>query len=176
MGLGEAMMEEQAFRRLPRRLSGALVHKMPSMLEYKSPTFLEMPPVTSYLIEDPDPEGPFGAKEVGQGPLLPMAPALANALFDAVGVRIDQVPIEPHMVLAALQAKEKGKEARFGPQEFPDIDYGETLIVPTPADGGDGTALNEDRARQRSKMRGVTGTMSTREEALSEKDSDLTTH
>ena len=134
-----------------------------------------MPPVTSYLIEDPDPEGPFGAKEVGQGPLLPMAPALSNALFDAVGVRIDQVPIEPHMVLAALQAKEKGQEARFGPDGFPDIDFGETLIVPTPADGGDGTAINDPHTKTPSKMRGDTGTMSTREEARNEKDSDLTT-
>ena len=50
------------------------MHKMPSMLEYKSPTCLDMPEVTSYLIEDPDPEGPFGAKEVGQGPLLPIPP------------------------------------------------------------------------------------------------------
>ena len=47
MGLGEAMMEEQAYRRLPKRLSAALLHKMPSMLEYKSPTFHEMPPVTT---------------------------------------------------------------------------------------------------------------------------------
>ena len=79
MGLGEAVMEEQAFRRLPAHLSDALVHKFPSMLEYKNPTFHDMPPVTSYIIEDPDPQGPFGAKEVGQGPLLPVMPAVANA-------------------------------------------------------------------------------------------------
>ena len=175
MGLSEAMMEEQAFRRLPARLSGALVHKMPSLLEYKSPTFLEMPPVTTYLIEEPDPEGPFGAKEVGQGPLLPMAPALANAVFDAVGVRIDQVPIQPHMILSALQAKEAGEEPRFGPASFPAIDYGETLIVPTPADGGDGTAVNDTQAKKGSRMRGATGTMSSHEEAWREKNADLTT-
>ncbi len=175
MGLGEAMMEEQAFRRLPRHLSGALVHKMPSMLEYKSPTFLEMPEVTSYLIEEPDPEGPFGAKEVGQGPLLPMAPALANAIYDAVGVRIDQVPIQPHMILAALAAKEAGREARFGPRSFPDIDYGDTLLVPTPAQGGDGKATNDPKAGSRAGMRGETGTMSTREEALRAKNAALTT-
>ncbi len=61
MGLGEVMMEEQVFRRLPKHLSSALVHKHPSVLEYKSPTFGDMPPVTTYLIEDPDPQGPFGA-------------------------------------------------------------------------------------------------------------------
>ena len=105
MGLGEATMEESAFRRLPARLSNALVHKFPSLLEYKSPTFLDMPKMTTYVIEDPDPNGPFGAKEVGQGPLLPMMPALANAIYDAVGVRVDQVPIGPHMILKGLDDK-----------------------------------------------------------------------
>ncbi|MCH8308626.1 MAG: molybdopterin-dependent oxidoreductase, partial [Proteobacteria bacterium] len=93
MGLGEAVMEEQAFRRLPKRLSPALVHKMPSMLEYKSPGFHDMPEMVNYMIETDDERGPYGAKEVGQGPLLPIMPALANAIFDAVGVRIDQLPI-----------------------------------------------------------------------------------
>ncbi len=166
MALGEAMMEEQTFRRLPPSRSGALVHRHPSMLEYKSPTFLEMPPVTSYLIEDPDPEGPFGAKEVGQGPLLPVLPALANALFDAVGVRIDQVPIHPHMILKALAAAAKGGEARYGPERFPAVDFGDTLRVPTPAEGGDGTAINDYRRKLRSGMRAATGTMSSRDEAL----------
>jgi len=70
MAIGEALMEEQTFRRLPPKLSGALVHKFPSMLEYKSPTTLDMPEVVTELVENPDPRGPFGAKEVGQGPLL----------------------------------------------------------------------------------------------------------
>ncbi len=166
MGLGEAMMEEQAFRRLPKRRSAALVHKMPSMLEYKSPTFLEMPPITSYIIEDPDGEGPFGAKEVGQGPLLPVAPALANAIFDAVGARVDQVPIGPHMILKALAAGRRGGEARFGPAGFPAVDYGETLVVPTPEDGGDGRAINDFRHELRSGMRSASGTMTSREEAV----------
>ena len=87
MGLGEALMEEQAFRRLPAKLSHALVHKFPSILEYKSPTSLDMPEIFTELVEHPDPAGPFGAKEVGQGPLLPIMPAVANAVFDAVGVR-----------------------------------------------------------------------------------------
>ncbi len=170
MGLGEVMMEEQAFRRLPRHLSNALVHKFPSMLEYKSPTFLDMPPVTTYLIEDPDPQGPYGAKEVGQGPLLPILPAVANAIYDAVGARVDQVPIHPHMVMKALDAKRKGAEPRYGPKSFPEVDFGETLIVKTPAEGGDGTAINEFRGKLRSGMRGVaTGTMSTRDEALRQK-------
>jgi hypothetical protein len=162
MGLGEAMMEEQVFRRLPKKRSGALVHKHPSMLEYKSPTFAEMPPVTSYIIEDPDPNGPFGAKEVGQGPLLPMMPAVANAIFDAVGVRVDQVPIAPHMIRQAIEAREKGKPGRFGPKSFPEIEFGVPLKVPTPAEGGDGKATNVDDAGVRS----GTGTMTERKDAV----------
>ncbi len=175
MGLGEAMMEEQVFRRLPKSRSRALVHKMPSMLEYKSLTFTDMPPVTTYLIEDPDPKGPFGAKEVGQGPLLPVMPALANAIYDAVGARVDQVPIHPHMIVKALEAKAKGKTARFGPASFPAIDFGETLRVATPEQGGDGTAGDASREKG-SGMRGASGTMTRREEALKgKKDVALTT-
>lgn len=169
MGLGEVMMEEQVFRRLPRHLSSALVHKHPSVLEYKSPTFADMPPVTTYLIEDPDPRGPFGAKEVGQGPLLPVMPAVANAVYDAVGVRVDQVPIHPHMVLRAMEAKRKGHEPRFGPKAFPQVEFEDTLIVPTPEQGGDGTAINDYREKLRSGMRSSSGTMMTREEALKKK-------
>jgi 4-hydroxybenzoyl-CoA reductase subunit alpha len=169
MGLGEVMMEEQAFRRLPKHLSNALVHKFPSMLEYKSPTFLEMPPVTTYLIEDPDPEGPFGAKEVGQGPLLPVMPAVVNAIHDAVGVRIDQCPVHPHMILKALQSKAKGEEPRIGPKTFPDVEFEETLLVPTPAQGGDGRAINDYKEKLRSGMRSASGTMMSREEALRQK-------
>ncbi len=143
MGLGEALMEEQAFRRLPAKLSHALVHKFPSMLEYKSPTFLEMPEVFTDLIEHPDPEGPFGAKEVGQGPLLPIMPAVANAVFDAVGVRVDQIPVTPEKILRALQARAAGKPARSGPAAFPSIAWPETLRVTPPQEGGDGRASNE---------------------------------
>ncbi|HEX4497926.1 MAG TPA: molybdopterin cofactor-binding domain-containing protein [Thermoanaerobaculia bacterium] len=169
MGLSEVMMEEQVFRRLPKHLSSALVHKHPSVLEYKSPTFQDMPPVTTYLIEDPDPRGPFGAKEVGQGPLLPMMPAVANAIHDAVGVRVDQVPIHPHMVLKALDAKRKGQEPRFGPKGFPEVDFGEDLHVPTPEQGGDGRAIDDYRENLRSGTRSSEGTMMTREEALRKK-------
>jgi 4-hydroxybenzoyl-CoA reductase subunit alpha len=175
MGLGEIMMEESAFRRLPKNRSNALVHKFPSMLEYKSPTFLEMPPVTTYLVEEPDPEGPYGAKEVGQGPLLPIPPAVANAVYDAVGVRVDQTPIHPHMIVKALEEKERGRPARFGPKRFPEVDFGETLLVPTPWEGGDGKAINEARVKLQKGLR-TGGTMPEREEALKTKDvSKLTT-
>jgi 4-hydroxybenzoyl-CoA reductase subunit alpha len=138
MGLSEALMEEQAFRRLPPKLSQALVHRMPSMLEYKSLTALDMPEVDVALIEDPDPNCPFGAKEVGQGPLLPVMPALANAIFDAVGVRIDEIPVTPDKVLRALELKAAGKNPRVGPESFPSVPYPEPVYVATPAEGGDG--------------------------------------
>jgi 4-hydroxybenzoyl-CoA reductase subunit alpha len=151
MGLGEALMEEQAFRRLPARLSHALVHKFPSMLEYKSPTSLDMPEIVTDLIEHPDPAGPFGAKEVGQGPLLPIMPAVANAVYDAVGVRVDQIPVTPEKILRALQAKAAGKPARSGPAEFPAIAWPEPLLVTPPWEGGDGRASNEPQRRSRRK-------------------------
>jgi 4-hydroxybenzoyl-CoA reductase subunit alpha len=149
MGLGEALMEEQAFRRLPPRLSHALVHKFPSMLEYKSPTTLDMPEVFTDLVEEPDPEGPFGAKEVGQGPLLPIMPAVANAVFDAVGVRIDEIPVTPEKILKALTAKAQGKAARVGPMSFPDVAWPETLRVTPPWEGGDGRASNAPASKPR---------------------------
>src|SRR5438874_6375077 len=136
MGLGEILMEEMAYR-----ANRNVVHKFPSMLEYKSPTTMEMCDVKTYLIEDPDPNGPFGAKEVGQGPLLPVPPAVANAVYNAVGVRIDEVPITPEKVLKALREKSRGREARLGPDSIPTVDWPEPLRVPTPAEGGDGREM-----------------------------------
>ncbi len=115
MALGEVLMEEQSFRK------GR--HKIPSMLDYKSPTTFEMPKVESILVETLDPEGPYGAKEVGQGPLLPVIPAVANALFDALGVLVDEVPITPEKVRAAI-------EGRYRPPRMPDFAYPEVVIVP----------------------------------------------
>ena len=168
MGLGEAMMEEQVFRRLPKKLSSALVHKMPSLLEYKSPGFHDMPSMTCYMIESDDERAPMGAKEVGQGPLLPIMPAVANAVFDAVGVRVDQVPVTPELVLKGLEAKAKGRDPRVGPTRFPTVDYGPPVEVPTPEQGGDGRARNDPKHRS---ARAASGTMKDREEALKERRS-----
>ena len=107
MALGEALMEEQTFR--------LGLHKFPSLLEYKSPTALEAPVMHTYLIETIDREGPFGAKEAGQGPLLPVIPAVANAIYNALGIRIDEIPITPDKVLKALNARDK----RVGPKTVP---------------------------------------------------------
>ncbi|MGE5128746.1 MAG: xanthine dehydrogenase family protein molybdopterin-binding subunit [Sphingomonadaceae bacterium] len=144
MGLGEALMEEQAFRRLPPKLSSALVHRTPSMLDYKSLTSLDMPEVEVALIEDPDPNCPYGAKEVGQGPLLPVMPALANAVYDAVGVRIDEVPVTPDKILRALEKKAKGEAPRVGPESFPAVPYPEPTFVLPPWEGGDGNELKRE--------------------------------
>jgi 4-hydroxybenzoyl-CoA reductase alpha subunit len=125
MALGEALMEEQVFRRG--------VHKWPSMLEYKSPTTLETPQIHTFLIETVDPEGPFGAKEVGQGPLLPVIPAVANAVADALGVRIDEVPITPDKVLAALADRRRGGPGRVGPAGIPAVRFKEPIRVEPPS-------------------------------------------
>jgi CO/xanthine dehydrogenase Mo-binding subunit len=114
MGLGEVLMEEQVFRKG--------LHRIPSLLDYKSPTTLEMPPVDQVLVETLDPEGPYGGKECGQGPLLPVIPAVANALRDALGVSIDEVPVTPEKVLAAL-------EGRYKAPLMPAFQYPETVVV-----------------------------------------------
>jgi 4-hydroxybenzoyl-CoA reductase subunit alpha len=136
MGLGEALMEEMTYRG-----NRNVVHKFPSMLEYKSPTTMEMCDVKTYLIEDPDPNGPYGAKEVGQGPLLPVPPAVANAVYDAVGVRVDEVPITPEKVLKAMRDKARGRDGRYGPDSVPAVEWPEPLRVLTPAEGGDGNEM-----------------------------------
>ena len=121
MGIGEALMEEQVFRKG--------LHKTPSMLDYKSPTTLETPDIHTILVETDDPEGPFGAKEAGQGPLLPIMPAIANAVYHAVGVRIDEVPITPDKILRALEARRRGKPARVGPEKLPLFAFKEPVVV-----------------------------------------------
>ena len=136
MGLGEALMEEMTYRG-----NRNVVHKFPSFLEYKSPTTMEMCDVITYVIEDRDSNGPFGAKEAGQGPQLPVPPAIANAIYDAVGVRIDEVPMTPDKVLKAIRAKAKGQEGRYGPTVFPHCDMPAPIFVPTPEEGGDGKAV-----------------------------------
>jgi CO/xanthine dehydrogenase Mo-binding subunit len=95
MGYGEAIAEEQVFR-------GGL-HKKPSLLEYKLPTSLDTPDLRSIIVETIDAEGPFGAKEAGEGPLNPVIPAIANAVYDAIGVRFDETPVTAAKVLDALQ-------------------------------------------------------------------------
>jgi len=123
MGLGEAMMEEMAFTK-DGVLRGA------GLLDYKTPTIGEMPEVETILIEDDESEGPYGAKEVGQGPLLPVIPAFCNAVCDAIGVRFTEIPVTPDKVLRAL---EKG-QARVGPRRALAFDFPDPIRVEVPDD------------------------------------------
>lgn len=97
MGMGQALQEDLTWR------GGRLMN--PSFLEYRLPTTLETPLIESLIVESIDPEGPFGAKEAGEGSLAATLPAIANAIEDAVGVRITELPITPERVLAALRAR-----------------------------------------------------------------------
>jgi len=96
MGYGEALFETQ---RVDQR--GLLLS--PSLLEYAISTSVETPRIHAIVIETPDPAGPYGAKEAGEGPLHPIIPAIANAVHDAVGIRLRRTPFTPVDVLAALR-------------------------------------------------------------------------
>ncbi len=103
MGFGEALMEEHIFKDAEHGRAG--LHNAPSLLDYRIPTSLDTPELRSLIIESIDPEGPYGAKEAGEGPLHPSIPAIANAIYDAVGVRMDALPFSPPRVWRALQEK-----------------------------------------------------------------------
>jgi 4-hydroxybenzoyl-CoA reductase subunit alpha len=103
MGLGQAMQEEMVWK------DGLLMN--PGMLEYKSPSATESPEVECIIVESVDPEGPFGAKEASEGSLAATIPAIANAIYDAVGVRLREAPFTPERVLAAIKVKNAEKKA-----------------------------------------------------------------
>ena len=103
MGLGEAMFEEVKFDDKGRILNANLA-------EYKIPTALDMPNVDTIIVESNEPNGPFGAKEVGEGAIMPTIPAILNAVYDAVGVKIHELPLTPERVFMAIQEKEREKE------------------------------------------------------------------
>jgi CO/xanthine dehydrogenase Mo-binding subunit len=136
MGLGEALMEEQVFRKG--------LHKWPSMLEYKSPTFLDVPEIETFIVETVDREGPYGAKEAGQGPLLPIPPAVCAAVHDALGVWIDEIPVTPEKVIEAVRRKEKGEPPRYGPPRFPDMPYPPLIKVEPPPRDLNGRFAHQD--------------------------------
>ncbi len=101
MGLGQVLTEEMTY------YNGLLVNN--NFLDYKIPTSLDTPPIHTNIIETIDPEGPFGAKETGEGAIHAVLPAIANAVFDAVGVRITKLPIKPEDILEGIR-KNKEKE------------------------------------------------------------------
>jgi 4-hydroxybenzoyl-CoA reductase subunit alpha len=102
MGLGQAMQEEMIWK------DGLLIN--PGLLEYRSPSSVESPEIETIIVESIDPEGPFGAKEAGEGSLAATIPAISNAIYHAVGVRLREAPFTPERVLAALRAKRGDKK------------------------------------------------------------------
>ncbi len=103
MGFGEALMEEHTFKPATSE-HGPGLHHGPSLLDYRIPTTLDTPALESFIIESVDPEGPYGAKEAGEGPLHPSIPAIANAIHDALGIRCERLPFSPPRVLGLLRA------------------------------------------------------------------------
>jgi len=101
MGMGQALTEEMIWK------DGMLMNA--GMLEYRSPSSVESPEVEPIIVESIDPEGPFGAKECSEGSLAATIPAISNAIYDAVGVRLHESPFTPERVLAALRAKRNDK-------------------------------------------------------------------
>ena len=101
MGFAEALMEQHIFKDADHGRAG--LHNAPSLLDYRIPTSMDTPELRSLIVESIDPEGPYGAKEAGEGPLHPSIPAIANAIYDAVGVRMDALPFSPPRVWRALQ-------------------------------------------------------------------------
>jgi 4-hydroxybenzoyl-CoA reductase subunit alpha len=101
MGLGQALQEEMVWK------DGMLMN--PGLLEYRSPSSVESPEIEPIIVESIDPEGPFGAKECSEGSLAATIPAVANAIYDAVGIRLHESPFTPERVLSALRAAKKAK-------------------------------------------------------------------
>ncbi|MBV9339598.1 MAG: molybdopterin-dependent oxidoreductase, partial [Acidobacteria bacterium] len=101
MGMGQALTEEMIWK------DGLLMN--PGLLEYRSPSAAESPQVEAIIVESVDPEGPFGAKECSEGALAATIPAISNAIYDAVGIRLHEAPFSPERVLAALRAKKAAK-------------------------------------------------------------------
>ncbi len=104
MGMGQALSEETQYHAgLPMR---------PNLLDYRIPTIVESPPIHVKLIESHDPLGPFGAKEASEGALHGFPPALTNAIFDAIGIRLTELPATPDRVLDAIQARQRRERLR----------------------------------------------------------------
>jgi putative selenate reductase molybdopterin-binding subunit len=97
MGIGYALTEEMLFSREGRMLNA-------SLLDYKIPTSLDLPELKGFMVETVEPSGPFGVKSVGEVGMDPIAPAIANAVFDATGVRLREMPFTPERVLDSLRA------------------------------------------------------------------------
>lgn len=98
MGLGQTLTEEVIFHK------GQIMNA--NFADYHIPMAVDTPEMDVTIIESNDAEGPFGAKEAGEGPIHPVLPSIGNAIYDAIGVRMYELPITPDKVLAAIRAKE----------------------------------------------------------------------
>ena len=118
MGLGQVLSERMVYGR-----TGHLQNA--NLLQYQIPSVHEMPHVTPIIVESSDPEGPFGAKEAGEGPLLPVLPAVCNAVYDAIGVRPSSLPLTPDVVWSDIQKRMKA-EGVVDPLDLstPRLDHG----------------------------------------------------
>ncbi len=105
-GLSEALFEEMIFDS-----KGRLVNR--TLGDYKIATALDVPELSAVVIESNEPGGPFGAKEVGEGCIIPILPAIINAVYDACGVVIMDLPITSEKILKALKAKDAAKTDRY---------------------------------------------------------------
>ena len=103
-GMGYAVMEEVVLE------NGYT--KTPAFSKYLIPTAMDAPEITTYIVESEEPNGPFGAKGVGEGAIIPTAPAIVNAVYNAIGIRFTSIPITPEKVLAALEEKRKAETAK----------------------------------------------------------------
>jgi 4-hydroxybenzoyl-CoA reductase subunit alpha len=101
MGLGQFLVEQVQFE--GGRIANA------SFLDYKTVLATDVPDIHAIIVESNDPEGPFGAKECGEGALHPVPPAVANAVHDAVGIRLRQLPATTERVLAELRKARRRK-------------------------------------------------------------------
>ena len=98
-GIGFALMEKLILN------NGKVVND--GFLDYKIPTIGDVPEIETILIETDDPYGPFGAKGIGEPGLVPTAPAIVNAIYNATGIRIKELPITPEKILRALKEKQR---------------------------------------------------------------------
>jgi CO/xanthine dehydrogenase Mo-binding subunit len=96
-GLGWALNEEYVFHADGTMANG-------SFLDYRRPTCLDVPMIETVILEVPNPRHPFGLRGVGEAPIIPPLAAVANAIYQATGVRMDRLPKSPRHVLEALQA------------------------------------------------------------------------
>ncbi len=97
--LGYALTEELVLD----RATGVTLNA--NYLEHKCPTLIDVPGIEVLFVETEDPIGPFGAKALGEPPCVPVAPALANAIYNAIGVRLRRLPMTPDRILAAWRAR-----------------------------------------------------------------------